>query len=97
MKSFTDFVHAGDGWEVGQHFYVCLPEISIWQSYPFTPCSLPGTKAEGLAYSYIMRAKKEATRALAGLAAAKADVNADGKMGLDAATSALLDLMVVQS
>ncbi|KAJ9602404.1 hypothetical protein H2200_012946 [Cladophialophora chaetospira] len=66
-----DFVHPLDAWEIGQHFYLCFPELSIWQSHPLTPCSIPGTKAEGSIHSYIMRAKKGATRALAELAAAK--------------------------
>ncbi len=66
-----DFVHPNEAWDIGQHFYLCFPELSIWQSHPFTPCSLPGTKAEGSVHSYIMRAKKGATRSLAKLAAAE--------------------------
>lgn len=64
-----DFMHPGDPWEVGQHFYLCLPQISIWQSHPFTPLSLPTSQAGRTTHSYIIRAKKGATRALADLAA----------------------------
>ncbi|KAI9732873.1 MAG: hypothetical protein M1834_003813 [Cirrosporium novae-zelandiae] len=34
------FKHHHGGWKLGQHFYLCFPELSIWQSHPFTP-SLP--------------------------------------------------------
>lgn len=66
-----DFIHPHEAWDVGQHFYLCLPEISIWQSHPFTPCGLPGNRAGGSAHSYIIRAKKGATRGLADVAAVK--------------------------
>jgi NAD(P)H-flavin reductase len=72
-----DFVHSCDPWLVGQHFYLCFPALSIWQSHPFTPSSLPGTKAEGSVHSYVVRAKKGATKALAELAAS------DTRLGLE--------------
>ncbi|ETI28753.1 hypothetical protein G647_01204 [Cladophialophora carrionii CBS 160.54] len=81
-----DFVHPSGPWEVGQHFYLCFPKISIWQSHPFSPCSLPGTEPQGSVHSYVLRAKNGATRAVAELAAAKTIASAhDSKV---AATSA---------
>ena len=74
-----DFIHPNEAWEIGQHFYLYFPGLSIWQSHPFTPCSLPGTKAEGSIHSYIMRAKKGATKQLASLAAAKTNALHDEK------------------
>jgi predicted ferric reductase len=63
-----DFVHPSDAWAVGQHFYLCFPAISIWQAHPFTPCSLPIEANNAVKHSYILRAKKGATKALADLA-----------------------------
>ncbi|KAJ4504502.1 hypothetical protein HRR83_008416 [Exophiala dermatitidis] len=66
-----DFDHPQEPWSVGQHFYLCFPEISIWQSHPFTPCSLPKPQAKSQAHSYILRAKQGATKSLAELATKK--------------------------
>jgi len=65
-----DFVHPHQPWAVGEHFYLCFPQITLWQSHPFTPLSLPGTKPDGQQqHSYIVRAKKGATKVLADIAA----------------------------
>jgi predicted ferric reductase len=68
-----DFVHPHDAWAVGQHFYLCFPESSIWQSHPFTPLSLPvqDDAACGVQHSYIFRAKGGETKKVAQLAAKK--------------------------
>ena len=66
-----DFTHPQTPWDVGAHFYLCFPEVSIWQAHPFTPCSLPGDSSKGQMHSYILRAKKGATKVLADLAATK--------------------------
>ncbi|KAL2199488.1 ferric reductase like transmembrane component-domain-containing protein [Corynascus similis CBS 632.67] len=70
-----DFEHAQKAWSVGQHFFLCFPEGSIWQSHPFTPLSLPdaGSTAAGtkLRHSYIFRAKSGETKKIAGLLANK--------------------------
>jgi predicted ferric reductase len=64
-----DFVHSQYAWAVGEHFYLCFPQISLWQSHPFTPLSLPGTRSDGQQrHSYILRAKKGATKVLADIA-----------------------------
>jgi predicted ferric reductase len=64
-----DFEHPSDAWAVGQHFYLCFLAISIWQAHPFTPCSLPEDTDGGVKHSYILRAKKGATKSLVDLAA----------------------------
>ncbi|KIX00135.1 uncharacterized protein Z518_10272 [Rhinocladiella mackenziei CBS 650.93] len=74
-----DFVHPHGPWDVGQHFYLCLPEVSICQSHPFTPSSLPGNRPDGQVHSYIIRAKKGATRTLADLATMKSITIPDEK------------------
>ncbi|KAG9840480.1 hypothetical protein KCU98_g6802, partial [Aureobasidium melanogenum] len=68
-----DFVHPHDAWAVGQHFYLCFPESSIWQSHPFTPLSLPihDDVNCGVQHSYIFRAKSGETKKVAQLAAKK--------------------------
>lgn len=66
-----DFVHPHDPWAVGEHFYLCFPQVSLWQSHPFTPSSLAGTRSDGQKHTYIMRAKKGATKVLADIAAVK--------------------------
>jgi predicted ferric reductase len=68
-----DFTHPHDAWSIGQHFYLCFPQGSIWQSHPFTPLSLPvhDEKSCGVQHSYIFRAKSGETKKIAQLAAAK--------------------------
>lgn len=67
-----DFEHMQQPWEVGQHFYLCFPEGSVWQSHPMTPLSLPVADSKGrVRHSYVIRAKKGETRKLAKIAAKK--------------------------
>lgn len=67
-----DFEHAQAPWEVGQHFYLCFPEGSIWQSHPMTPLSLPIEDEYGrVRHSYVIRAKKGETKKVAQIAARK--------------------------
>ncbi|KXJ86001.1 ferric reductase like transmembrane component-domain-containing protein [Microdochium bolleyi] len=64
-----DFEHPQDPWNVGQHFYLCFPSLSIWQSHPFTPLSLPRQNRDGtVRQSYVLRAKRGETKKLAELA-----------------------------
>ncbi|KAL4895364.1 ferric reductase like transmembrane component-domain-containing protein [Aspergillus ambiguus] len=58
-----DFKHDHGPWEIGQHFYLCFPELSVWQSHPMTPSTVPGFSPQN--HTYIMRAKKGLTGALA--------------------------------
>ncbi|KAI1339406.1 ferric reductase like transmembrane component-domain-containing protein [Xylariaceae sp. FL0016] len=66
-----DFTQPHDAWHVGQHFYLCFAESSVWQSHPFTPLNLPKVQDGGVAHSYIMRAKKGETKKVADLALKK--------------------------
>ncbi|POR33537.1 Ferric-chelate reductase [Tolypocladium paradoxum] len=80
-----DFENEQDCWSIGQHFYVCFTECSIWQSHPFTPLNAPMVEGGAVKHSYILRAKSGETKKLAGLAIAKqANV---GDMGPDANSS----------
>ncbi|KAL4952313.1 ferric reductase like transmembrane component-domain-containing protein [Aspergillus filifer] len=65
-----DFEHNHDEWEIGQHFFLCFPGLSLWQSHPMTPCSVPGQNLKGQTHSYIIRARKGITKQLAELATA---------------------------
>ncbi|KAK9419157.1 putative Ferric reductase like transmembrane component-domain-containing protein [Seiridium unicorne] len=66
-----DFTHNHEAWTIGQHFYICFTESSIWQSHPFTPLNLPVVKDGAVAHSYIMRAKKGETKKVADIALKK--------------------------
>ncbi len=72
--------HRQAPWQIGQHFYLCFPEDSIWQSHPFTPLNAPTVGMDGaVRHSYIFRAKRGQTRKMAELARRKAvGSNADG-------------------
>ncbi|KAK1146136.1 hypothetical protein N8T08_003225 [Aspergillus melleus] len=61
-----DFQHEHAPWDIGQHFYLCFPSLSIWQSHPMTPSSVPGTRIQS--HTYIIRAKGGLTRELAQIA-----------------------------
>ena len=67
-----DFRHDYPPWKIGQHFYLCFPELNIWQSHPMTPCSvpIPSPHDEGQiqSHTYIIRAKKGLTKELAQMA-----------------------------
>lgn len=66
-----DFEHHTQTWEVGQHFFLCFAEGSVWQSHPMTPLSLPATvdgkanKDGVVLHSYVIRARGGETRRLA--------------------------------
>ncbi|CAN8099905.1 unnamed protein product [Discula destructiva] len=67
-----DFEHGQETWELGQHFYLCFTEGSIWQSHPMTPLSLPVVNGMGkVRHSYVIRAKGGETKKIAELVAKK--------------------------
>lgn len=67
-----DFDHVQQPWQVGQHFYLCFTESSVWQSHPMTPLSLPLADDSGaVRHSYVIRAKRGETKKLADIAAKK--------------------------
>ncbi|PHH64293.1 hypothetical protein CDD81_4777 [Ophiocordyceps australis] len=103
MTLFEDFEHGDlvrldleneqDAWLPGQHFFLCFPECSIWQSHPFTPLNSALVREGLVRHSYIMRAKRGETAKLAKLASAKlANSLVDGstKSSLAPTTSVIL-------
>lgn len=73
-----DFEHAQAPWDIGQHFYLCFPEGSIWQSHPMTPLSVPIEDGSGrVRHSYVIRAKGGETKKVAQIAARKLAALAD--------------------
>lgn len=67
-----DFDHVQRPWDIGQHFYLCFPESSIWQSHPMTPLSLPVADDLGrVRHSYVIRAKGGETKKIAQIATKK--------------------------
>jgi NAD(P)H-flavin reductase len=72
-----DFDHKHTPWETGQHFFLCFPSLSIWQSHPFTTASLPEGQANALHHSYIIRCRNGETRRLGALAKTMAEKNSE--------------------
>lgn len=62
------FTHNHQPWKVGQHYYLTFPALSIWQSHPFTPASVPPTALVPPTHTYIIRARNGETGKLAALA-----------------------------
>ncbi|KZM25743.1 uncharacterized protein EKO05_0006075 [Ascochyta rabiei] len=67
------FAHTQQPWELGQHFYLTFPALSIWQSHPFTPASNPTTSSSIQTHTYIIRACNGETKKLVELAEAAAN------------------------
>ena len=74
IKAFKDpsgtiirmsFTHNHEPWKIGQHFYLTFPALSIWQSHPFTPASVPPTTFVAPTHTYIIRARGGETNKLA--------------------------------
>ncbi|KAJ1323487.1 ferric-chelate reductase [Microdochium nivale] len=86
-----DLQHPQDPWNVGQHFYLCFPACSIWQSHPFTPLSLPRVASDGtVTHSYILRAKGGETKKLAQLAAERPEGQVEDQASSKPTTSVVL-------
>ncbi|KAG5913387.1 hypothetical protein E4U53_004879, partial [Claviceps sorghi] len=66
-----DLDNAQDAWKVGQHFFLCFTESTIWQSHPFTPLNAPVVRRGLVRHSYILRAKAGETKNVAELARRK--------------------------
>ncbi|KAK5137060.1 hypothetical protein LTR08_001069 [Meristemomyces frigidus] len=54
-------------WEAGQHFHICVPSLSIWQSHPYTPSSLPNPHSKVQKHKYLLRVRQGQTAQLAAL------------------------------
>jgi hypothetical protein len=62
-----DFTFDHSRWVVGQHYFLCFPALSIWQSHPMTPASVPTTSGTQR-HTYIIRARNGQTKQLAEMA-----------------------------
>jgi predicted ferric reductase len=67
------FTHIQQPWEIGQHFYLTFPALSIWQSHPFTPTSSPTSTCTVQSHTYIIRSCSGETKKLATLAESAAN------------------------
>ncbi|KAH7313779.1 ferric reductase like transmembrane component-domain-containing protein [Stachybotrys elegans] len=65
-----------DPWIIGQHYYLCFTEGSVWQSHPFTPLNAPKVEKGKVRHSYILRAKGGETKKVADLVAKKLESSA---------------------
>ncbi|KAL2843746.1 ferric reductase like transmembrane component-domain-containing protein [Aspergillus pseudoustus] len=63
-----DFEHNHDEWKIGQHFFLCFPDLTLWQSHPMTPLNVPGQNPRGQSHTYIIRSRKGITKRLADIA-----------------------------
>lgn len=72
-----DFPHRP--WKTGQHFFLTFPELTLWQSHPMTPASLP-TTGTLQTHRYIIRARNGETGRLVRLAAQKRTQNEGAKI-----------------
>jgi predicted ferric reductase len=63
-----DYDFEQEAWEPGQHFFLCFPSLSIWQSHPFTVSSMPDPSSKVQHHTYLLRARKGQTVQLAALA-----------------------------
>ena len=61
-----DYEHR-EPWKPGQHFHICFPSLSIWQSHPYTPVSLPDPRRTTQHHTYVLRVRDGITAKLAGL------------------------------
>jgi predicted ferric reductase len=66
-----DFDNEQDAWKIGQHYYLCFTDCSVWQSHPFTPLNAPIVASGKVQHSYILRAKGGETKKLCQLAEKK--------------------------
>ena len=77
-----DFEHEHrETWKAGQHFHICFPSLSIWQSHPFTPSSMPDPCKRTQHHTYIIRVRGGQTVGLAQTQSNKIPVLLTGPYG----------------
>nr|POF17529.1 ferric/cupric reductase transmembrane component 2 [Quercus suber] len=84
-----DFDHSHrTAWRPGQHFYLCFPALSIWQSHPFTPSSFADPRPNKVQHhTYILRVRSGQTATIAALGCgASIPVLLTGPYGVDLPT-----------
>ncbi|TVY84013.1 Ferric reductase transmembrane component [Lachnellula suecica] len=67
-----EFKHNMDPWAVGQHYFLCFPALTIWQSHPMTVASVPASHPTLPHHTYIIRCRKGETFRLKALALSQA-------------------------
>jgi ferric-chelate reductase len=89
---------SSSSWKIGQHFYLCFPEGSIWQSHPMTPLSHPGLVDRQVTHSYVFRAKSGETKKIAELVAKRLasvrDNNSDNSSSRDDRTGTDISVLL---
>jgi NAD(P)H-flavin reductase len=60
-----DFDYKQNSWAVGQHFFLCFPALTVWQSHPLTVASVPQSPIPH--HTYIVRCRKGETERLKSL------------------------------
>lgn len=93
-----DLENVQEPWVIGQHYYLCFTQASIWQSHPFTPLNAPVVKKGKVRHSYILRAKSGETKKIHDLAAtgvSSTSVILTGAYGEDTTRSLTPDTNVI--
>lgn len=63
-----EFKHNHEAWAIGQHFFLCFPALTIWQSHPLTVASVPEPHPSLPHHTYIVRCRSGETKRLKDLA-----------------------------
>lgn len=63
-----EFDHNHDSWEIGQHFFLCFPALTVWQSHPLTVASVSERHPSLPHHTYIIRCRNGETGRLKALA-----------------------------
>jgi NAD(P)H-flavin reductase len=70
-----------EAWKAGQHFHLCFPSLSIWQSHPFTASSSPDSSKTTQHHTYILRVRSGQTAELATLESTSIPIILTGPYG----------------
>lgn len=72
-----------EAWEVGQHFFLCFPAFTIWQSHPLTVASVLRPHPYIPHHTYIIRCRNGETRRLKTLALSEDSTVTSRELGPD--------------
>ncbi|KAH8685677.1 putative Ferric/cupric reductase transmembrane component 1 [Tricladium varicosporioides] len=72
-----EFQHNHEAWDIGQHFYLTFPALTIWQAHPMTVASVPEYHPTAPHHTYIIRCRKGETGRLKKLVLESESVNGD--------------------
>jgi NAD(P)H-flavin reductase len=85
-----EYSHNHDSWSIGQHFFLCFPVLSIWQSHPFTVASVPTQHPANPKHVYIIRCRTGETKRLKELALQLAAETGIGSLDNNITTSVVM-------